>query len=224
MRVLPASKTTCWTSCGVSGVDTRDFAITDGRESAPVALFLGIRRILSGRQIGRSIGKASGIGTICRTNAAGGSADDLHSRREESLPSSRRQSNECSRRRGYQALAREGRKVRFRSGSPVRRRNISSLARSASASDSNTNAVSRSMSPTLPSTPNTVKSANGSQNNVILLRQYQPLAARSSGRRSACWFRFSTTSTLARQVVVLRDSPSPATPSIAPHLHPQVPG
>jgi hypothetical protein len=52
------------------------------RRASPAALFLRIRRILSGREIGRSIDKARGIGTICLTMAARGRADDLHLRHE----------------------------------------------------------------------------------------------------------------------------------------------
>ena len=47
------------------------------RRTSPEALIGRIRRNLSGREIGRSIGKAGGIGRICPTRAACGSADDL---------------------------------------------------------------------------------------------------------------------------------------------------
>jgi hypothetical protein len=45
------------------------------RRASPAALFLRIRRILSGREIDRSIGKASGMRTICPTRAACGSGN-----------------------------------------------------------------------------------------------------------------------------------------------------
>jgi hypothetical protein len=78
------------------------------RRASPAAPIGRIGRILSGRDFGRSIGKAAGIGRFAPPGWYAAVLTIFSQGCGKSLPSWRRQSNECSRRQGYQALAREG--------------------------------------------------------------------------------------------------------------------
>jgi hypothetical protein len=78
------------------------------RRASPAAPIGRIGRILSGRDFGRSIGKAAGIGRFAPPGWHAAVLTIFSQGCGKSLPSWRRQSNECSRRQGYQALAREG--------------------------------------------------------------------------------------------------------------------